>query len=168
MCWVNGRLSQHHRPHSRSVYAYGRVLRPCDFDRVEIDGQSRQRLRYGNVSGDTTCEKELTKFEYQEIHFSTLKFSSPRVALILRADSYKYHTSGYYVTKAADDYAVLLRKDEKFQRFLGRGFSFRQHEMIETVLIQEFTTIFQDSRPRMFYEYANFKGKDTIGIVLTK
>ena len=43
------------------------------------------------------------------------------LALVLRADSYKFHNSGYYATHAADDYTALFGKDPRLREFMGRG-----------------------------------------------
>ena len=63
------------------------------------------------------------------------------------------------MTKAADDYAILLMKPEKFREHLGNGFSFKAHELIETLWIAKFTKIFEETKPRGFYEYNNFMSK---------
>ena len=48
-------------------------------------------------------------------------FTVADLALVLRADSYKFHNSGYYATQAADDYTSLFGKDPGLREFMGRG-----------------------------------------------
>ncbi|CAD7928436.1 unnamed protein product, partial [Amoebophrya sp. A25] len=76
------------------------------------------------------------------------------LALLVRADSYKFHTDGYFAPQAATDYCTLFRSDNECCRPLaGRGFSFHQHAQIETEFVPRFSDVLEKCRPRGFFEY---------------
>eukprot|EP00392_Amoebophrya_sp_AT5.2_P005245 g5254.t1 len=96
------------------------------------------------------------------------------LALILRADSYKFHNDGYYAVQAADDYCTLFTKGAEYRRYMGQGFAFKNHDLIENRYIREFSDVFENTRPRGFYEYplfnlvrnCNVRPLNVVGLVL--
>ena len=58
------------------------------------------------------------------------------LAYLVRGDSYKYHDKGYYCSRAADDYAVLLTTaPHTFRALIGKGFSVKHLENIDKMLM---------------------------------
>jgi tetratricopeptide (TPR) repeat protein len=74
------------------------------------------------------------------------------LALLIRADSYKFHNSGYFAQQAASDYSKLLALDANMQNLLGKGFSIQQHARVDELLLR-FHPKLSSEGPRMLALY---------------
>lgn len=90
---------------------------------------------------------------------------SPRYpfALLMRGSSYKWHPSGYYSRKAADDFVSLLEIDMIYQPFLGRRHSPENHKDLDELLLLFHPTL-QNQGPRPYVEYPLYRRNNTLRI----
>ncbi|CAD7927898.1 unnamed protein product [Amoebophrya sp. A120] len=134
---------------------------------IAVAGKVLQRkhdeIGSGLALGNSTTDQDETSSSSS----SSLDARLEILALILRADSYKFHNDGYYAPQAADDYKTLFsltregqqqgeQNYEHFREYFGHGFAFKNHDLVETRFIRQFSDVFENTRPRGFYEYPLF------------
>jgi len=83
---------------------------------------------------------------------------SPRhlFGLLARGDSYHFHPSGYFVKKAAKDYAAILEEDESLRPFIGPQFILdrKHHTRIDELLLRLHPWLAGEA-PRAYEMYPN-------------